>query len=396
MSERPDSPAAPPGSVLFALGFRPFFLLALAAAALLIAPWTLAHRGAFAFDSYYGALPWHAHEMIFGYTAAVVAGFLLTAVRQWTGRETASGGLLAALVLLWLAGRATPYLQQSLPAWAIAALDLAFLPALALTLAMPLARSGARRNLILVPVLLALALANALVHAGQLGGALSTARSGLYLGVDIVVLMIAIIGGRVVPYFTERALPEAAPRRRAWLEPIAIVSVVALALARLLSAPAALLGGVAAVAALAHALRLAGWHARGIWSVPLLWVLHLGYAWMVLGFGLTALAALDRAPPFLALHALTSGAIGVMTLGMMARVSLGHTGRALKPAGMTVVAFALVNLSAALRVLAPLAFPVRTADLVAASALLWVLAFALAFAAYAGILVRPRADGRPG
>jgi uncharacterized protein involved in response to NO len=334
--------------------------------------------------------------MIFGYTAAVVAGFLLTAVRQWTGRETASGGLLAALVLLWLAGRATPYLQQALPAWAIAALDLAFLPALALTLATPLARSGARRNLLFVPVLLALALANALVHAGQLGGALSTARSGLYLGVDIVVLMIAIIGGRIVPYFTERALPEATPRRRAWLEPIAIVSVVALALARLLSAPAALLGGVAAVAALAHALRLAGWHARGIWSVPLLWVLHLGYAWMVLGFGLTALAALDRAPPFLALHALTSGAIGVMTLGMMARVSLGHTGRALKPAGMTVVAFALVNLSAALRVFAPLAFPVRTADLVAASALLWVLAFALAFAAYAGILVRPRADGRPG
>jgi uncharacterized protein involved in response to NO len=117
---------------------------------------------------------------------------------------------------------------------------------------------------------------------------------------------------------------------------------------------------------------------------------------MVIGFGLTALAALDRAPPFLALHALTSGAIGVLTLGMMARVSLGHTGRALEPAAISVVAFALVNLSAALRVLAPLAFPVRTAGLVALSALLWVVAFALALAAYAGILVRPRADGQPG
>jgi uncharacterized protein involved in response to NO len=124
-------------------------------------------------------------------------------------------------------------------------------------------------------------------------------------------------------------------------------------------------------------------------------VLYLGYAWMVIGFGLTALAALNRAPPFLALHALTSGAIGVLTLGMMARVSLGHTGRPLEPAGITVAAFVLVNLSAALRVLAPLAFPIRTADLIAASALLWALAFALAFAAYAGILVRPRADGQP-
>jgi uncharacterized protein involved in response to NO len=382
--------------VFFALGFRPFFLLALAAAVLLIAPWTLAYRGAFVLETYYGALPWHAHEMIFGYAAAVVAGFLLTAVRQWTGRETARGGLLAALVLLWLAGRAAPYLQQVLPDWAIAALDLAFLPAVALIVAVPLVRGGAPRNLIIVPILLAFALANALVHAGQIGGALATARSGLYLGVDIVVLLIAIIGGRVLPFFTERALPEARPRRRAWLELIAIAAVVALALARLLSAPAALLGGAAAVAALAHALRLAGWYARGIWSVPLLWVLHLGYAWLVIGFGLTALAALDRAPPFLALHALTSGAIGVLTLGMMARVSLGHTGRALKPAGLTVVAFALVNLSAALRVLAPLAFPVRTANLVATSALLWVLAFALAFVAYAGILVRPRADGQPG
>jgi uncharacterized protein involved in response to NO len=396
MSEGPGSHAKLPQTALFALGFRPFFLLALAAAALLIAPWMLAHRGALVFDTYYGALPWHAHEMIFGYTAAVVAGFLLTAVGRWTGRETARGGMLASLALLWLAGRSAPYLPQALPAWTIAALDLAFLPALTLILAIPLARSGARRNLILVPALLAFALANGLVHAGRLGAGLATMRSGLYLGVDIAALMIAIIGGRVLPFFTERALPDAAPRRRAWLEPIAIGSVVALALARLLSAPAPLLGAVAAVAALAHALRLAGWHARGVWSVPLLWVLHLGYAWMVIGFGLTALAALGRASPFLALHALTSGAIGVTTLGMMSRVALGHTGRALKPAWATVVAFALVNLSAALRVLAPLAFPTRTADFVAASALLWVAAFALAFVAYAGILVRPRADGLPG
>ncbi|HEY5658048.1 MAG TPA: NnrS family protein [Myxococcota bacterium] len=396
MSETSESGAAASGTALFALGFRPFFLLAMLSAALLIAPWTLVHRGALAFHTYYGALPWHAHEMMFGYTTAVVAGFLLTAVSRWTDRETARGGLLAALALLWLAGRAAPYLQGLLPNPVIAALDLSFLPALAAVLAIPLVRSGAGRNLIFVPVLLLLFAANGLSHAGPLSGALATSRTGLYLGVDIVLLMIAIIGGRVIPFFTERALAGAAPRRWTWLEAIAIGSVVAFALARAVSAPAPVVGGVAAVAACAHALRLAGWHARGVWSVPLLWVLFLGYAWMVIGFALTASTALGPTPSFLALHAFTTGAIGVMTLGMMARVSLGHTGRPLKPAGATVAAFALINLSAALRVLAPLAFPIRTADLIALSALLWVAAFALALTAYAGILVRPRADGLPG
>jgi len=356
-----DSRAAPSRVALFALGFRPFFLLAMLAAVLLVTLWTLAYRGAISFDGYYGPLLWHAHEMTFGFAAAVIAGFLLTAVKNWTGAETATGGTLAALALLWLAGRIVPFLGAVLPAWAIAAVDLAFVPALILSLASALLRNGPSRNLIFVPVLLAFTVANAMVHLGQPGGGLATARIGLYLGVDIVVLLIAIIGGRVLPFFTERTLSGAAPVKRRWLEPIAILSVIALAVVRIFSPPPGLLMGVAALAAAAHALRLAGWFDRRVGSVPLLWVLHLGYGWMV-----------------------------------VARVALGHTGRPLQPARLTVLGFALAHLAAVVRVLAPLVAPAWAAQFVTLSALLWIGAFGCALVVYAGILIRPRADGSPG
>lgn len=391
-----DSRAAPPRVALFALGFRPFFLLAMAAAVGMVALWSFAYRGVFAFDAYYGALLWHAHEMIFGFAAAVMAGFLLTAVGNWTGTPTLTRGPLATLAGLWLAGRVLPFLHGTLPDWSIAAVDLAFAPALALSIAIPLVRNAPSPNLIFVPVLVLFTVANALVHVGRPGGSLATARIGLYLGIDIVLLLIAIVGGRVLPFFTERALPGAAPVKRRWLEPIAIGAVLVLALVRPFSPPPALLTGVAALAAAAHALRLVGWHDRRVWSVPLLWVLYLGYGWLVLGFALTALAAAGRVSPFLALHALTSGAIGAMTLGMMARVALGHTGRPLKPARLTVLAFALVHVAAALRVFAPLLAPAWTADFVLISALLWIAAFGCALEVYAGKLIGPRADGLPG
>jgi uncharacterized protein involved in response to NO len=289
-----------------------------------------------------------------------------------------------------------PFLGAVLPAWAIAAVDLAFIPALILSLVSALLRNGPSRNLIFVPVLLAFTVANALVHLGQPGSGLATARIGLYLGVDIVVLLIAIIGGRILPFFTERTLSGAAPVKRRWLEPIAILSVIALAVVRIFSPPPGLLMGLAALAAAAHALRLAGWFDRRVGSVPLLWVLHLGYGWMVVGFGLTALAAAGRVSPFLALHAFTSGAIGTMTLGMMARVALGHTGRPLQPARLTVLGFALAHLAAVVRVLAPLVAPAWAAQFVTLSALLWIGAFGCALVVYASILIRPRADGSPG
>jgi uncharacterized protein involved in response to NO len=387
--------AATPRWALLALGFRPFFLVAQLAAVAVMALWVLAQHGWLAFAPAYGPFLWHAHEMVFGYTAAVVAGFLLTSVRNWTGARTATGPLLAVLVLVWLMGRLAPLLPGA-PGLLVAALDLAFLPLLAATLVVPLHTRAPPRNWVFVPVLLVLTAANFVFHQGWLGAGFETSRRGLLLGVDLLLLLIAVVGGRVVPFFTERALADASPARRAWLEVLALGSLPLLAAARASGVSGGALAGLAGLAALFHGLRLAGWHDRRVWSVPLLWVLHLGYAWLVLGLGLTAAAATGRVPASLALHAFTAGAIGSMTIGMMARVALGHTGRPLQPAPLTVAAFALVQAAAGVRVLVALAVPTLLPTLVALAGALWCLGFSLMLGVYAPILTRPRVDGRPG
>ena len=382
---------------LLALGFRPFFLAAGLAAVALVALWVADYSGVLSVQTYYGAVNWHGHEMVFGYAVAVVAGFLLTAVRNWTSMDTPRGGPLAALLALWIAGRLAPFATGVVPRWLIAAVDTAFLPALAASLASPLLRRRQWRNLPFVPVLLFLAFANTLVHLDALGVTPGRATTGLYLGVDLLVLLIAVIGGRVIPFFTERALPGA--RARVWrpVEWVSIGAVVALAVLRAVSFAPELTLVLAAVAALAHAVRLWGWSDRRLWSVPLLWILYAGYGWVVIGFALEALSAAAIVRPQLALHAFTTGAIGALTLGMMARVSLGHTGRPLHAPPPVVAAFALVNAAALLRVFAAWWLPDEWyVSLIAASGAAWVAAFVLFLALYAPILLRPRVDGLEG
>lgn len=382
---------------LFALGFRPFFLVAGLAAVALVCLWVADYGGALSVHTYYGAVNWHGHEMVFGYTAAVVAGFLLTAVRNWTSMDTLRGAPLGALLALWIAGRLAPFAPGTIPDWLIAAVDVAFLPTLAASLAVPLLRSRQWHNLPFVPVLLLLGFANALVHLDVLGVAPGGATTGLYLGVNLIVLLIAIIGGRVIPFFTERALPGARPRIWRPVEWISIGAVAALAVLSALPFAAELTLPLAALAAIAHAVRLWGWYDRRLWSVPLLWILHTGYAWLVVGLVLEAFAAAAMVRPQLALHAFTAGAIGVLTLGMMARVALGHTGRPLRAAPPVVVAFILVNVAALLRVFAAWSLPDEWyVPLVVVAGVAWAAAFALFVALYAPILTKPRADGRPG
>jgi uncharacterized protein involved in response to NO len=386
---------APVGWAPLGLGFRPFFLLAGAAAVALLAAWLLFYTGRMAPPAYYDLFTWHGHEMLFGYTVAVVAGFLLTAVRNWTGVPTPTGVPLAALALLWLAGRLVALLPWALPGWAIATVDLAFLPALAAALARPLLQQPQARQVVFLPLLLALAAANVLVHLQMLGVTVATARPALRFGVDVIVLIIAIIGGRVLPFFTQRGVG-AQPRQWPAVEWAVAISTGGVAVADLLTAPPALLGPLAAAAALAHAARLWGWYDHRIWRMPLLWVLHLGYAWLVVGFALLACASagLVIAPP--ALHGLTVGAIGGLTLGMMARVALGHTGRPLQAAPAIGLACGLINAAAAVRVLAAAALPDWYPQAVVGAGLLWIAAFGLFTAVYAPILVRARADGQPG
>ncbi len=378
----------------FALAFRPFFLLAGLGAVLLVALWGHSFARGAQGESYFGFVGWHSHEMLFGYTAAVIAGFLLTAARNWTGVQTLRGLPLALLALLWLAARILALLP--VPHWLNALVDLAFLPLAALALLLPVLKAKHYKSLMFVAILFALAAGNLLVHLQLLGVTKATANAGIYFATGLILLLIVIMGGRVIPFFTEKGVSTGFVRREwRWVEAAAPLSVLALALVEGFLPQPVLVALVAATATIVNGIRLSGWYTHAIWRVPLVWVLQVGYAWLVLGLALKAVASAGGFGTLLALHALTIGAIGGITLGMMARVALGHTGRALVLPGLMAWGFALLYAAALVRVFLPL-LPVPYAASVALSATLWVCAFALFVLSYAPMLLRPRIDGLPG
>lgn len=387
---------APSRITLFATGFRPFFLLAGLIAALWVPLWLLVQQGEVASTSYLPANVWHGHEMIFGYAVAVLAGFLLTAGQNWTGLPTARGVHLAGLALLWLAGRVL--LLVDAPPLAAAIFDLAFIPALGITVAVPLLRARNHRNLVFLGVLAALFALNLLVHLGAMDVIAWDGRRVFWLALDVFVLVIALVGGRIVPSFTANAVPQAKVRSRAWIErpALAVLALLLLADAAMGEGPA--VGALALLAAALHAVRLAGWDGRATRRTPILWVLHLGYLWLVAGLALRGVAAFVEAiPDDAALHALGAGAIGTMTLAMMTRVALGHGGRRIVAAPAIVGAYLLVSLAAIARVAGSFFLGSAGYDhALTLAGLLWAVAFLLFVVVYAPILVRPRADGRPG
>lgn len=387
-------PAAKGGWRPFGLGFRPFFLLAGLAGTVLVALWLWLWRSGRDPGAYYGAIGWHSHEMLFGYTMAVASGFLLTAVRNWTGRPTPTGMPLALLVLLWLAGRLAPW-APGLPHGVITALDTAFLPALAIALAGPLWKGANKVNRVFLPLLLAMTVANGLVHADALGWFPGAAPRGIRLMLDLVMLLLVFVGGRVVPFFTEKAVAGAHPLRRQWVEVAGVTLLLLAAAMDVANAGGTVSGIVFSALAVVQGLRLAGWHDRGIWRIPLLWVLFTGYGWLVAGLFLTGLGRFGLLSPSLATHAVTVGGIGTLTLGMMARVALGHTGRPLRSSIAVNLAFVMVNLAAAVRVTGPWAFPAWYGIWIDLAGLFWMAGFAIFAAAYLPILLRPRVDGRP-
>jgi uncharacterized protein involved in response to NO len=381
----------------FSAGFRPFFLLAGIEAALMVPAWLLLWLGGHGLALSYPPVLWHGHEMLFGFAGAAVAGFLLTAVPNWTGAPPLKGRPLMALAGLWTAGRIAFDLGGLLPPIVAAILAILFLPALALSLAKPLFAAGKRRNLIFLPILGLLSVAEAMVLAemqgwGELG------RNGLLLGIFILLLMIAIIGGRIIPGFTANGLRQrgivVAPASHPWLEKAAIASLALAGLAWTLVPDSALAGALALAAALLNAARLPGWHGWKTGKIPLLWVLHLGFAWLPLGLALLGLSCfLPSLPPAAALHGLTVGCIGLMILGVMSRAALGHSGRSLQPHRLTVAAYGLIALAGIVRTLGPLVAPEQA---LLVSGLLWSAGFALYVAVYAPICFSPRVDGRSG
>ncbi len=381
---------------LFAMGFRAFFALAGLSALALIALWNAMSNGALHIDNYYPATYWHAHEMLLGYSTAVIAGFLLTAVKNWTGRQTVTPDQLASLSFLWIYGRVMPFYSELLPDQLIAAVDFAFLPALTYFVTKPLIITGNLRNLVFTALLLLMMLGNGLIHAELLGFSEAGALAGFNLVVALIVMMILVIAGRVFPFFTERGLSGVICIRNPGLDAVAIATGLAVFLGMMLGVSGIWLGMAAIAAIVLNLMRVSGWYNPRIWYVPLLWVLYIGYGWLILGFVLVALAAFSIVAPALALHAFTVGGIGILTLGMMARVALGHTGRALKASNVMAIAFVLINLAALFRVVFPAILPVWYSSFVMVSTYSWLAAFSLFAFYYLPILTQPRIDGEPG
>jgi uncharacterized protein involved in response to NO len=381
---------------VFALGFRAFFTLAGLSALALIAVWRSVFAGSVNADSYFPAIYWHAHEMLLGYTVAVMAGFLLTAVKNWTGKQTLQGDKLAGLCLVWIYGRVLPFYADSFPYFIIALVDVSFLPILAYCLAKPIVKTGKVRNLIFPVLLLVMATGNVLIHLQLLHVTQHSAQLGLTLVTAMIVMMILVIAGRVFPFFTERGLSNVLILPNPVVDAVALASAAAVFGFQLLQISGAALLIVALIAVFANLLRIANWFDRRIAYIPLLWILYSGYAWLIVGFILTALTAYGWVEVSLSLHAFTVGGIGVLTLGMMARVSLGHTGRALRVSNAIALAFALLNIAVLFRVLMPMALPTWYSYFIYISTACWLAAFSLFVFIYMPILTSARMDGKEG
>ena len=336
--------------------------------------------------------------MVFGFIVAVIAGFLLTAVGNWTQRETLVGAPLLALSLVWVAGRVAMALAARLPRGVPALLDLAFLPLLAAALARPLVATKNRRNFVMLAILLGLFAANAVVHLDALGLLpMGSARTACRVGVDVVLLIVLIISGRVVPMFTRSATGEQTIRSLPVLDVGVVIAMVLLTVSGAVAPDAPLtaaLAGVTAVLAVARALRWGTLHTA---RHPMLWILHAGYGWLALGLALRAAGGFGApVPASLATHALTVGAIGSLCLGMMARVARGHTGRLIVAPWAMVIAFVALTGAAFARVVVPLFGAAGYFAALIVAGTLWAGAFLAFFVTHLPMLAAPRVDGKPG
>ena len=393
-----QNPAVHAASIRFALfdlGFRPFYLLAALLGTLNVPIWVAQWHGMVPQAGNLAGMAWHAHEMVFGFAAAVITGFLFTAARNWTGLPTPTGRRLAAMAALWVAGRVAMLAGPGLLA---AIVDGAFLPLVALSLWFPLKRSG-NRNLFFVGLLLLFAVANGLFHLSRLGAMPLAPTVPAQAALFLVVIIVSVMSGRVTPSFTQNAIRSARIRRVKGLDAAAIGALAATLVAQLSGAPAWLLAPLALVAAALHALRLALWDPLSTLRSPILWILHVSYAWIPIGLLLLALSAMNMdfgVAPALFIHALGAGAVGGTIIGMITRTARGHSGRPLQVGRAETAAYLLVHIGAAIRVFGPLAAPAHYGILLVAAAAAWSTAFLIYLIVYWPMLAWSRHEGGAG
>ncbi|WP_027211336.1 NnrS family protein [Burkholderia sp. WSM2232] len=383
------------GLPVLRLGLRPFYLGGACFGVVAVALWLIALHG----HPVSGRAPtmsgviWHAHEMVFGFVAAIVVGFLLTAVRAWTSLDTLRGTALAALWLLWVAGRV---LVWSGPEPLAAVVDSAFLPVAALVLLRVLITARNRHNIFLAMALGLFGGLNALFHWWAWHGRVDLSLRTAYAATGLVIMFVTVIAGRVVPMFTMNAIPGFSVKRWKIIERLAAPAVVLTFIADAAKAPSTLVVACAFGAAMVHGIRIAGWHSWRVGPRPLLWILHVAYAWIPVGLIMLALASVDVVPHSLAIHALTVGAIGCAIIAMITRTALGHTGRALVAGRSEIASYWLMIGAAFVRVIGPWLTGGAPDVWMDAAGACWCAALILYLIKYVPYLTAPRADGKAG
>ena len=380
------------------LGFRPFYVLAAIFAVFAVPVWIMSFLGGVPVGGYLPSLAWHSHEMIFGFTSAVIAGFLLTAVRNWTGQPTPIGAALAGLVTLWLLAR---ILMLSGPPNAAALVDILFLPTLGIVVAIPIWRSRNMRNVKILVVLVVLALANVAYHLASLSlFPFGVVRVSMMAALDAIAILIAIVGGRVIPAFIGNAVAQSTPQHKTSVEVISVGALVIILVVGVLNlwipVPVDAWLVILTIAAVGQGIRLLLWQPLRARHNPLLWMLPAAYVWLPITLALRVLSLLDIVPASAAIHALTVGAIASLMVAMMMRSALGHTGRPLVAGRAEIFAFVLLQLAAIVRILASAVASGVYREAMIVSAVLWTSAFAVFLFRYWAILTRPRVDGRAG
>lgn len=378
------------------LAFRPFFLAGAILALLAVPIWILAHTGKITYLPAGSWLAWHRHELVFGFAGAIVTGFLLTAGQTWTGQPGLSGKPLLALFVLWLAARILWFIPNALPVLLV--VDALFYPAVAWCMWLMVGKVKQYRNYPIVGVLLLLGVANIVSLYDLYQGGELIQRNAVLSALFLVAALMTVIGGRVIPFFTRRGLlREEGVEPWVWLDNALLVGMVLLALATLTGfnlQQNMLMGILLCALAIGHGIRAFRWYDKGIWRVNLLWSLHLSYWWLVIACSALAAWHFSLLNNFSsAIHSFTIGAMSGMILAMLARVTLGHTGRKLEPPRFMVIAFIFLNIAAFCRI-----FVVELNTIAGwhSATTFWVLSFALFVIGYAPMLCKARVDGNPG
>ncbi|MEG3768712.1 NnrS family protein [Alteromonas sp. 14N.309.X.WAT.G.H12] len=381
--------------------FRPMFLFGASFSVIAMALWGLALNGHIQLHPFADMLFWHSHEMLFGFVSAIIIGFLLTAVQNWTGIRAPHNKTLLFITLLWLSGRLLLLFGQDLSLYVVAGVDLSFLPICAILLAKPLIQVNQQRNLFFVPVLLLLTFCNAMMYFGQANQRHDIQLLGAQNAVWLITLLIVIIGGRVIPMFTANGTQTAKVAAIKWLDMSALGTlwaIFALHFFNLNSTiPPAMMSGLFAISALLTAIRCGRWKIWVTVKVPIVWSLHLAYWFIPCGLALySARYAGFNISNSIVLHVFTTGGMGLMILSMIARVSLGHSGRIIKPKPLISCGFVMIFIAAILRTLFIALWPSNIMHWLTLGAIGWVAAYLIYVLVYFPILTTPRPDGRPG